>query len=175
MRSGLLAPCSIVRVQSWDSEALAPRAVEGVLRIAWPEKTGAVARGRADILCIGPTDWLVVAPNPEAAPLLQRLEAAFVGSTFRTTNVSQALARIQIDGPEVRDLLAKGCFVDLQPPLFPPGHSARTRFAGMPVILHCTGADTFECIVASSFLEYLVSWLTDAALEFSPGAQVSEE
>lgn len=156
-----------IRVQTWDGEAAVPPKVAQMLGSDWPQETGAVASGRADILCVGPTDWLVIGTDPDATALLQRLEEAFEGSAFRATNVSQALARIEIAGPEARTLLAKGCALDLHPSRFAPGRCARTRFAGMPVIVHCTQPSTFECIVTLSYAEYFLSWLTDAALEFA--------
>jgi sarcosine oxidase, subunit gamma len=168
MLKQLFDPCSIVRVQTWDSEAATPSAVDEVLGVTWPKKTGVVVSGRADVICVGPTDWLVVAADRHAAEWLQRLEGEFHGSsTFRATDMSHALARIQLDGPEVRDLLAKGCSLDLYPPLFPPGRSARTRFAGMPVIVRCEQPSTFECIVSRSYADYLLCWLADASVEFS--------
>ena len=71
-----------------------------------------------------------------------------------------------IQGPEVRSLLLKGCALDLHPSQFPPGRCARTRFAALPTILRCTSATNFECIVTSSYRDYLLSWLADAAEEF---------
>jgi sarcosine oxidase subunit gamma len=170
MRSRVLDPCSIIRVQTWDSEAAASSKVEEALGIAWPNETGAIASGPADIICTGPTDWLVIAADNEATALLQRLGEAFEGSAFRATNMSQALARIEIDGPNARVLLSKGCALDLHPPRFLPGRCARTRFAGMPVIVCCTQPSTFECIVTLSYSEYLISWLADAALELATTA-----
>jgi sarcosine oxidase subunit gamma len=161
-----LLPCSVIRVQSWDSEALAPVAVNVVLGADWPHKAGTVVTGSAEVICVGPTDWLLLAGDPDATSWLERIDAAFQGSTFRATDVSQALTRLQISGPEVRDLLAKGCSLDLHPPLFPPGCAARTRFAGMPVIVCCTGTSAFELIVTRSYTDYLLSWLADAELEF---------
>jgi hypothetical protein len=49
--------CCIFRVQTWDSEALAPSAVTEVLGGTWPQKTGTVASGGVDTICVGPTDW----------------------------------------------------------------------------------------------------------------------
>jgi sarcosine oxidase subunit gamma len=167
MRSRVLEPCTIIRVQSWDCGVPAPSQVEQVLGFAWPRETGAVASGGADVISTGPTDWLVTTTDPNAGALLQRLEETFDGSAFRATNMSQALCRIEIDGPEARTLLSKGCSLDLHPSRFPPGRAARTRFAGMPVIVRCTQPSTFECIVTSSYLDHLVSWLADAVLEFS--------
>lgn len=168
MPKRVLDACSIIRIQTWDSEALVPSAIDSVLGVGWPPKTGSVASGRADVICVGPTDWLVVAADPDTTVWLQRLDVAFQGSAFRATNMSQALVRIEIDGSEVRDLLAKGCALDLHPSRFAPGRSARTRFAGVPVIIRCTGVSRFECIVTLSYADYLLGWLDDAVLEF-PG------
>ena len=167
MRSRALNASSIVRVQTWDPSAKAPSKVEQALGVAWPQETGAVASGWADIVCLGPTDWLVVASEPEPIALLHRLEEAFEAGAFRTTNVSHALTRIEIDGTEARTLLAKGCSLDLHPARFAPGRCARTRFAGMPVIVRCIREIAFECIVTRSYTDYLLCWLTDASVEFS--------
>jgi sarcosine oxidase subunit gamma len=112
-------------------------------------------------------DWLVTAVDPDPSVIMQLLDAAFEGSTFRATNVSQALTRVEIKGPETRALLAKGCSIDLHPSDFAPGRCARLRFAGMPVIVRCTERSTFECTVTISYANYFLSWLTDAAIEFS--------
>jgi sarcosine oxidase, subunit gamma len=166
MRNTVLDPCSIFRVQTWNSAPIPAAAIEELLDVCWPTITGHVARGRADILCIGPADWLVLAPESDGAALGRRLGLAFEGSATRATDVSQALVRIQIKGAEVRDLLAKACSLDLHPPLFPLGRALRTRFVGMPVIVHCTGTATFELLVTRSYAEFLLSWLGDAQLEF---------
>lgn len=169
MRSHLLDPCSFIRVQTWSFQACVAPQVEFVLGAPWPRETGAISSGgRADILCIGPTDWLVIATDPNSKAVHQQLEAAFEGSTFRATNVSQALARVEVQSPEVRAFLIMGCALDLDPSRFPPGRCARTRFAALPTVLCCTSPTNFECIVTSSYCDYLLSWLADAAEAF-PG------
>jgi sarcosine oxidase, subunit gamma len=161
---------SISRVQTWDSTASVPLDVERALDVAWPTEVGTVTcASAADILCTGPTDWLVIATNEDLPGLREQLAAAFQGNPFRATDVSIALARIEINGPDSRDVLAKGCSLDLHPSRFPPGRCARTRFAAMPVVVRCTQANEFDCIVARSYRDYLLSWLEDAALEFSKG------
>jgi len=166
MRKRVLEGCSIVRIQTWDGAAVAPAAVEDLLEVAWPRKTGAVANGRAEVISVGPTDWLVLDSETDSTTWLDRLVTAFAGSAFRATNVSDALARVEIEGSEIRDLLAKGCSLDLHPPLFPPGRSARTRFAGIPVIVRCTSTSKFELVVTQSYVDFFLSWLEDAELEF---------
>jgi heterotetrameric sarcosine oxidase gamma subunit len=118
------------------------------------------------IVCVGPTDWLLIAPDPDAAAWLQQCDAAFKASLVRAADVSQALACIEIEGPEVRDLFAKGFGIDVRPSHFAPGRSTQSRFAGMPVIVCCRGFSKFECVVTLSHADYLLSWLADVTLEF---------
>ena len=166
MRSRLLDPCTFIRVQTWNAQAIDTRKIEAALWTPWPKEPGSTSSGRADVLCIGPTDWLVTATDSDAKALHQHLEAAFEGSTFRATDVSQALARIGVQGPDVRALLLKGCALDLHPTQFRPGRCARTRFAALPAVLRCTDPTNFQCIVTASYQDYLLSWLADAAEEF---------
>ena len=172
MLSRVLEPCGIIRVQTWDSNVTGVSKPAGLVKAErllgapWPELVRATATGHADILCIGPSDWLVIAGDPDVMGLLHGLGEAFEGSSFRATNVSHALTRIAIEDRDARVLLSKGTSVDLDPTRFPPGHCARTRFADVPVIVRCVRVSTFELIFASSYDEYLIAWLNDAAREF---------
>lgn len=167
MPKRVLGLCTIINIQSWDTKALLSPPVEDLLGIVWPKEVGSVSQGCADVICVGPTNWLLFTADLDPTSWLQRLEIALQESSFRATDVSKAMARIQIDTPHARDLLAKGCSLDLHPTRFPPGCAARVRLGGMPVIIRCTDASTFECMVTLSYTDYLVCWLEDAALEFS--------
>ena len=163
----VLEPCGIIRVQTWDSGAVVPPLAEGILGTVWPRKAGLVESGHVDVLCIGPTDCWLIAADPDVAKFLERFKAACEGSAFRATDLSQAFAQVEVEGSESQALLAKGCALDLHTSRFTSWRCVRVRFAGMPVILRCVRDSTFHCIVASSYRDYLISWLTDAALEFS--------
>lgn len=170
MHKRVVPSSSIIRVQTWGSKPVAPAAMAQALGLSWPIGVGPVASGRADVICLSPADWLVIAVDPAATPWLPRLESVLVGTTFRATDVSQSHVRIEIGGTEVRDLLAKGCALDLHPPLFPAGTATRTRFAGVAVVVRCTGDSTFELILTQSYADFLMAWLADAELEFKTSA-----
>ena len=166
----VLEPCTIIRVQSWDIAEAPPQA----LNVAWPRAVGSEVAGTlaaeqwrtsgVAILCIGPADWLVLTGNADASELLQLFNGAFSAGTFRATNLSAAFTRIEVHGAHARELLSKGCSLDLHAHAFAPGQIARTRFAGMPVTIRCRQSSTFEFMVSASYGEYLHSWLADAAL-----------
>jgi sarcosine oxidase, subunit gamma len=163
MLSRLLGPASIVRVQSWDCMASPPPALDQILGTPWPRDVGAVASALADALCVGPTQWLVIGGDAGEREPGQGLRKALMGSSFRATDVSQALARIEIEGAGAREALLEGCSLDLHPDRFPMGRCATTRFASVPLVLRRRAPWTFEAIVAVSYREYLLTWIADAA------------
>ena len=72
-----------------------------------------------------------------------------------------------MSGPSARDVLAKGCPLDLHPAVFGPGDCAQTLLAKANVTLRCVDdSPRFELIVRRSFAEYAALWLHDAAMEY---------
>ena len=172
MRSFVLDSCTIFRVQNWAIAASAPAAARQLLGLEWPMRTGTGVTGRrADVVCVGPTEWLVIAPDERDSTLLFKpLADAFTDSPFRATDLSSALVRIRLEGGSVRSLLSQGCGMDFHPEQFPAGQSARTRLAGMPVVLRCMEVAGFECIVSRSYQDYLLAWLADATRSCETGS-----
>ena len=70
---------------------------------------------------------------------------------------------IEIAGARAREVIAKGCPLDLHPRAFGPGNCAQSRLARTLVTLaQVDDAPTFELIVRRSFADYLWQWLVDA-------------
>ena len=69
----------------------------------------------------------------------------------------------------MRDVLAKGCALDLHHTMFRPGSSAQTTvgLAGV-VLLANDDPGEFTLLVRQSFANCLADWLIDAAEEFRP-------
>jgi sarcosine oxidase subunit gamma len=126
------------------------------------------------VLWMGPDEWLVVAPPNVGSDLTQGLRDRLGDSHWAVVEVSDALAMISVGGPRARDLLAKGCTLDLHPRAFGPGHCANTLLSKAQVTLHqIDAAPTFSIYVAHSFAVYLWRWLLDAGLEY--GVQVLQD
>ena len=69
--------------------------------------------------------------------------------------------------PRARDLLAFGCYFNLDPPAFGPGQCAQTMLARAQVIIVPVGPEpepAFRVLVRPSFAAYLAAWLADAAV-----------
>ena len=74
-------------------------------------------------------------------------------------DLSHHYTRMSLCGAEVRNLLAKGCSLDLRPSAFSPGDCARTLFAKSRVLLSSHDENSFDLWVSNSFARYLAEWL----------------
>lgn len=132
-----------------------------------PSQVGATVAGQTRVLCVGPAHWLLVTDALGVPRLREHIEPQLRQQGLAVVDQTHGLAILQVHGRVSRDLLSKGCGLDLHPRIFPPGCCARTRFAQIPVIIECVGEPAkFELYVARSYLAYLQSWLVDAAAEF---------
>lgn len=125
------------------------------------------------IMWLGPDEWLVVT-KPEGAErtmsaLWKNLKVD--GLHASVTDSTQARTCIEISGPRAREVLQKGCALDLHPSKFGPGQCAQTIVSKVGVMLIHTatarnGDPTFELYALRSFSTYLWTWLEDASQEF---------
>jgi sarcosine oxidase, subunit gamma len=123
--------------------------------------------GRA--VWLGPDEWLLSSTTETPEEFEARVRAAVLPLGGSATDVSAQRIGLRLTGARVRDVLAKGCSIDLHPRVFGRGSSAQTMLgqAGV-VLLALSGAgDDYVVLVRSSFAGYLADWLLDAALEFS--------
>ncbi len=139
------------------------------------EPNTSAAKNAITALWQGPDQWLLTCPADDLAFFLNTLRQALAGSHFALTEVTDGRIALALAGPSARDVLAKGCPLDLHPRTFKPGDCAQTLLAKANVLLHLRAADppadpTFDLYVARSFAPYLWSWLEDAGLEY--GVQV---
>jgi heterotetrameric sarcosine oxidase gamma subunit len=129
---------------------------------------GSVQGPDMQVLCIAPGDWLVVSDAVTAAELCRRWSAEPAAAEFSLVDVTYDYAVFELGGGAAREILAKGCGLDLHPERFPPGDSTRTRLAKIAVHVACRESNRFELYVARSYAVYLSDWLRDAAVEFAP-------
>ena len=90
-------------------------------------------------------------------------------------DLTDAQTIIRVSGPRARDLIAKGCTLDLHPRAFGAGHVARGTLAHAQITLLQTASDgetggpAFDLYVGRSFAQHLWCWLEDAAREYLGG------
>ncbi|WP_340117150.1 sarcosine oxidase subunit gamma family protein [Pelagibius sp. 7325] len=131
--------------------------------------------GSVTLLWLGPDEWLAVehAATPEAEMrLASKLRNALGDLHAAVTEVGEQYACIHIAGNHARDVIAKGCPLDLHPRVFGgTGHCAQSHLSKASIILHQVddrGADgaAYDLYVRRSFSDYLWHWLESAAREY---------
>lgn len=115
-------------------------------------------------------EWLVLTADGRQTQLAARLTLALAGRHSAVTDISDLQAEFLIEGPASRDLLRKGCAVDLHPRIFSTGHLALTALARVRVVLWQTAeTPAYRLRVERSHAHYLWDWLVDAGREFLGG------
>ena len=158
-----------LRLGPEDADALtaAGAALGGALPLT-PNTAAATARGWT-VLWLGPDEWLATGPAAQGAALVEVLGTSLDGKHCALTDVSAMYATLALSGRHAREVLMKGCRLDLHPRAFAPGACVQTALARAQVILHQTDDDpSFEITVRNSFAHYLATWLLDAMAEYRP-------
>jgi sarcosine oxidase subunit gamma len=119
---------------------------------------------------LGPDEWLLSSIMETPEELEARVRAAVLPLGGSAADVSAQRIGLRLTGARVRDVLAKGCSIDLHPRVFGRGSSAQTTLgqAGVVLLALSDAVDDVVVLVRSSFAGYLADWLLDAALEFTP-------
>ena len=159
-----------LRLDPKDAEALtAAGAVLGGSLPRTPNTAAPTVNGRT-LLWLGPDEWLVTDPAAKGAALAQAIGARLDGRHHALSDVSAMYVTLALSGPRAREVLMKGCRLDLHPRAFAPGACVQTALARAQVILHQTGDEpTYEITVRNSFSVYVATWLLDAMAEYRPG------
>ncbi|MFJ8016729.1 sarcosine oxidase subunit gamma [Streptomyces sp. NPDC096339] len=152
-----------------DAKGPAADAVGLALGLQLPLEPGTVVRaGDSTAVWIGPDEWLVVGRPGTQRDLKSRIRSASGDEPVSVTDVSAQRTTVLVGGPRARDLLAHGCSLDLHPCAFGPGRAAQTTLARTHVLLVARDDPRagFWVLVRSSFADYLMDWLLDAAVEY---------
>ncbi len=128
-----------------------------------------VPAGTGRAVWLGPDEWLLSSTTETPEQLEARVRAAVLPLGGSATDVSAQRVGLRLTGARVRDVLAKGCSVDLHPRVFGRGSSTQTTLgqAGVVLLALSDAVDDVVVLVRSSFAGYLADWLLDAALEFT--------
>lgn len=155
-----------VQVRTADARA----AAAAVLGTALPTAPNTWVTGPDPVeavIWLGPEEWLVISSLSALATQETTLRAAIVPHGGAAVDVSGQRVTLVLRGVHVRDVLAKGCAIDLHPSVFGPRSCAQTTLARAGVVLLAADSeDEIVVLVRQSFAAYLADWLTDAAEEF---------
>ena len=161
----------VAMVDLWvDPAGSGGGAVAGVLGVgALPTEPSTVIKGTdSTVIWFGPQEWLITSTALTGEALEAKLRSAVTERGGAAIDVSAQRTTVRLRGEHARDLLAKGCSLDLHPAVFRPGTAAQTMLGQAAVVLIPLADDgsDYRILVRSSFAGHLAEWLIDAAEEF---------
>jgi sarcosine oxidase subunit gamma len=134
-----------------------------------PTRANTVAQGvGCDVLWLGPDEWLVRSRQPQAAQLEKKLAAALAGQYASVVDVGSGYTVLRVQGTHVRDVISRGCPLDLHPKVFAPGLCAQSHYFKASIVLIPVAGDAFEIVVRRSFADYFCRIMLDAAAPLLP-------
>jgi len=115
------------------------------------------------ILNIAPKNWLLVSSDEY---ILKKINQTCDKENFAITDISHSRAVIQIKGRQAKEILKKGCPINLNK--LEKNNCAGTVFNGIAFIIDFVdnNPDQFNLLTLRSFGESFYHHVTDAALEF---------
>jgi methylglutamate dehydrogenase subunit D len=166
-RLGELRDWTLLQVAGFpETMAGVERALAAIYGLAPAPAIGEVTRnGVAQFWRTGPEQiWIIASGSAPDQDLVIR--NGLVAAEGIVTLLSHSRTRMFLEGPRVRDVLAKGIAIDLHPDEFGIDRFAMTGLDHTPVILHRVAADRYEIYAMRTFALTVWDWLTDAALEY---------
>jgi heterotetrameric sarcosine oxidase gamma subunit len=160
---------AIVQVAAIGGEIEATRrgitAAVGITPDSKPNR--AAASERTTVLWVGPGRWLVVEAERPGINLEDMLRSALPATQAALIDLGSSRTVLRIVGPSARDLLAKGCAIDLHPRVFAAGACAQSLLGHVAMLVHAVDdAPSFDIYVARSFGLTVWEWLTESAAEY---------
>jgi len=166
-----LAPAAITELPPsarFSLRTADPITVGAGLGLALPTKIGTrTVAGARSVLCLGPDEWVVEAPEGEGGAIVETLGKLAAETPLSAVEISDREITLALSGPAVLDLLATGCPRDLTK--LPVGSGCRTLFDTVQVVLTREAGDRFHLTVWRSFAPHLRALLDIAARELAAG------
>ena len=115
------------------------------------------------VLWNSPNNWLLVSHKKE---LLKEIYSTFNENDFAVTDLSHSKAKIELEGPYVKEVLKKGCPFNFN--ILTKNMSINSAYNGISFIVDMVENEPEKARIFSlrSFGESLYHSITDASLEF---------
>jgi sarcosine oxidase subunit gamma len=161
-----LASCAadVVEIAALHGRARELESIAGGRGLDLPA-LGRLALGSGQLaLCVRPERWLLLGP-PELPGATAALWQAACARAGAAVDLSSGLTALHLSGPQVRELLSRGCRLDLDPEVFPAGSAAATIMAQVAVILAVLPSG-LVLLTPATTARHLREWLASTAKPF---------
>jgi len=140
------------------------RAAYGVELPTTPERV--TGKGIA-FIWHGPDQWMAIADRGAGMRDIEVELKPVLAGIAAVVDQSDGRAVVRLSGPRVRDVLAKGVGIDLDPRAFKSNGVAITHASHIGIVLwQVNDAPAYEIAMFRSFADSFATWLTHSAAEF---------
>jgi len=115
-------------------------------------------------LAVRPGRWLLLSAPADSGTAAASWQTA-VAESAAVIDLSSALTTLHLAGAAMREMLARGCRLDLDPEVFTPGTAAATVVAQVSVTLAALPAGML-LLTPSSTAQYFEEWLASIGKPF---------
>ena len=120
--------------------------------------------GNHEIYWLRPNEWLV-ATKENIKSISSKIDQNI---DIHIIDQSGGFAQMRLDGENSRDILEKGCPLDVSSGVFSAGMCAQTNLAKSNIILaQLDDSPSYNIIVRRSFADYMAEWILNAGKEYN--------
>jgi sarcosine oxidase, subunit gamma len=116
------------------------------------------------VLAVRPERWLLILPPARPGASALRMQG-LCGEAGAAIELSSGLAALKVDGAQAREVMKRGCRLDLAPAAFPAGSAAASAMAQVAVILAALPSGLLLLTPATT-ARHLREWLAATARPF---------
>ena len=162
-------PADLIELAALRDRTQVLRALGARRGLSFPEFGRITIARETVVLCTRPERWLLLTtPAPPGTALAHWREAC--AGCAAPVELSSAFITLYLAGPEVREVLARGCRLDLHPDAFTPGRVAASHMAQVPVTLAALPAG-WLLLTPSTTARHFREWLASTARPFGLAAR----
>ena len=153
---------SIIQIVQYKSSNIQLGAIQ-IEGLGFPIENSKVESNKETrILWSAPRTWFIISKKEN---IINNIKEKCTDENFAITDISHSRAVIQIKGLQAREILKKGCPLNINE--FKTNNCAGTVFHGISIVVDLidNNPDTFNLLTLRSFGESFYHHITDAALE----------
>ena len=152
----------MLRLRGFDDSVLA--ALDRCLAVDLPRKPNDAAGADPRAIGLAPGEWMIVGGGVPSEALLAAAAGARIA---HVADLGEGRVCYAIAGPRARDLIAKGCTIDLHPRAFGSSRAVQSALAQVFVLIDRPSDEpVFHIYAEVSYAQHLDLWFADAVLEF---------
>ena len=153
------AQLNIFKMASRKFELQLAAALFECTRIQPPGPGSAITTGAGRLVWWQPGAWILKEDPSSSESVADAVESVAAAVPIHTAELGSHFLAFEICGSRWRELLTRGCSLEVFAPAFAPGFATRTTLGAFDVAIDVVEQNRCELLVMRSFAEDFATWL----------------